>query len=603
MLDPDLDLEAELSIDSIKRIEILAELADRIELPGMDDGEVADSIIEELAMVKTLRGVVECIVDHRDSVDPVPATPVFEEERLEPNLSSSKKGVGKVLRYVPRPVQLPKARATRSLADAGVAVVADMSSPVAARLAELLKAEDAIAHLVGPTDPLPDHIRYLVDLTALSSGDGTQDEAIVRQFERLRAAALAEVGDMLVVTGLGGSFALPGGKNGSHPAPWELAFSALCTSAGAQGLVRTLALEFPGLRPRLVDVSAGADPLAVSRQVMAELRCGDEAPLEVGYASRRRHTIELVASTLDLTSPSEHGDEPDASGSPDKRNDLHLGPHAVVLITGGARGIGARCAIGLARRFHCVIEVVGRALLPSDEEPADLAGAVDPVAVRRAIIERGEYGRPSEIESEVSRVLAAREIRATLQELRLHAASVDYHTVDVRDVDALAALVEGVRKVHGRLDGVVHAAGVVEDKRIADKTTESFARVFDTKVRAAELLADAPDFGGFAVFFGSVAGVFGNVGQVDYAAANSVLDVLARSRSGVNDPRRRQRRLLSVDWGPWSGVGMVTPELAREYGRRGVAMIDADAGVACLLAELGHGARDPQVVLMCGPAE
>ncbi len=64
MLEPDLDLEADLSIDSIKRMEILAELAERVELPGADDGELDESVVEELARLKTLREVVAWIDDH-----------------------------------------------------------------------------------------------------------------------------------------------------------------------------------------------------------------------------------------------------------------------------------------------------------------------------------------------------------------------------------------------------------------------------------------------------------------------------------------------------------------------------------------------------------
>ena len=66
MLDPDLDLEAELSIDSIKRIEILGELAERVGLPGMDESGVDESVVEELALIKTLRGIVDWIEEHRD---------------------------------------------------------------------------------------------------------------------------------------------------------------------------------------------------------------------------------------------------------------------------------------------------------------------------------------------------------------------------------------------------------------------------------------------------------------------------------------------------------------------------------------------------------
>ncbi|HEX8804600.1 MAG TPA: beta-ketoacyl synthase N-terminal-like domain-containing protein, partial [Acidimicrobiales bacterium] len=73
MLDPDLDLEAELSIDSIKRIEILGELAERVGLPGMEETGVDESVIEELALIKTLRGIVGWVEEHRHHADLVAA--------------------------------------------------------------------------------------------------------------------------------------------------------------------------------------------------------------------------------------------------------------------------------------------------------------------------------------------------------------------------------------------------------------------------------------------------------------------------------------------------------------------------------------------------
>src|SRR6478672_11206645 len=74
MLDPDLDLEAELSIDSIKRIEIIGELAERVGLPGMTDGAIDESVVEELALVKTLRGIVDWIGEREPSTSAPPTT-------------------------------------------------------------------------------------------------------------------------------------------------------------------------------------------------------------------------------------------------------------------------------------------------------------------------------------------------------------------------------------------------------------------------------------------------------------------------------------------------------------------------------------------------
>jgi NAD(P)-dependent dehydrogenase (short-subunit alcohol dehydrogenase family) len=146
---------------------------------------------------------------------------------------------------------------------------------------------------------------------------------------------------------------------------------------------------------------------------------------------------------------------------------------------------------------------------------------------------------------------------------------------------------------------VVHAAGVREDKLIRDKSGASFARVFDTKVGPARVVAEAVGERGFALFFASVSGWFGNAGQVDYAAANSALDAIARRARGAAPGSR----VVAIDWGPWAGTGMVSPELAREYQRRGVGLIDPAEGVAAALAELRAGAPEPHVVVMCAAPE
>jgi NAD(P)-dependent dehydrogenase (short-subunit alcohol dehydrogenase family) len=267
---------------------------------------------------------------------------------------------------------------------------------------------------------------------------------------------------------------------------------------------------------------------------------------------------------------------------------LGLDHDSVVLLTGGARGITATVALALARATGCHVELIGRT--PPGRPDPEIADA-DPAALRRLLIERG-MDSPREIEAEAGRLRRGSEVRATLDELRAAAASVRYHTADVRDADAVGAVLDDVYARHGRLDGVIHGAGLVEDRLVPDKTPESFARVFATKVDGARALRDRLRPGlAFLALFGSVSGVFGNRGQVDYAAANDALDTLAHQWAG-----RLPGRVVSVDWGPWAGGGMISPELAREYARRGVSLIDPDAGVACLLAELADPAGPAQVV-------
>ena len=175
-----------------------------------------------------------------------------------------------------------------------------------------------------------------------------------------------------------------------------------------------------------------------------------------------------------------------------------------------------------------------------------------------------------------------------------------YTALDVRDHQAFESYIEGVYERHGTIDGVIHGAGVVEDKLLRHKTTESFERVFDTKVFGALVLAKKlREDTRFVVFFSSVAGAFGNRGQVDYAAANDVLDKIAHSLQ-----TRLKGRVVSINWGPWAGRGMVSPELEREYARRGIGLIPLESGVAAFMNELHHGSReDTQVVLMCASPE
>jgi NAD(P)-dependent dehydrogenase (short-subunit alcohol dehydrogenase family) len=169
-------------------------------------------------------------------------------------------------------------------------------------------------------------------------------------------------------------------------------------------------------------------------------------------------------------------------------------------------------------------------------------------------------------------------------------AEVHYLSIDVNDRDALVAVVEDCVARHGRLDGIVHGAGIIEDRQLREKTAESYRRVFDTKVGGGRALikaasAAAPGVG-FVVLFGSVAGVFGNEGQVDYSAANDALDALA-----INAPEPLRGRVLTVDWGPWGQSGMVSEELARKYARRQIGLIDPVDGVNALIEELAHRYR------------
>jgi acyl transferase domain-containing protein/NAD(P)H-dependent flavin oxidoreductase YrpB (nitropropane dioxygenase family) len=572
MLDPDLDLEADLSIDSIKRIEIVGELADTVGLPGADgDGALDESVVEELAQLKSLRGIVDWIVALGDGAEPVaePASAVGQEPAQEQEQDPEPAAVAmpeRLQRYVPVLVGIDPAEvAVPDLAGTTVAVVDD-GRGVALELASRLEADGAQVRLLRNGDPAGD-AAVLVDLALLAPGDPMP---LVKRFTRLRDAVLGGTTSVLVATPLGGRFALAA-EPGEEPA---LPDGDPLRGTGMRGMAKSLRREAPEVRVRVVDLDPKDDAVLLAAHVYEELFATDDR-VEVGRRGAERCTVSLAHAELD-----------DALRTPP------LDADSVVVLTGGARGITAKVAVGLAAASGCHLVLVGRSPLP-DAEPEDLAGAADAAAVRKALIDRGLTDLAA-IEALVARTLADREIRATLVALEELAASVTYQQADVRDATALAAVLADVRTRHGHLDGVVHGAGVLEDRFLRDKEPDSFDRVVGTKLDGAGALVAGlgPDTR-FLVLFASIAGVFGNRGQVDYATANDALDTLAHRLAPAVDAR-----VLAVDWGPWAGGGMVSAELEREYERRGVGLVDPGEGVAALLSELAAPAGDPQVVLM-----
>jgi len=153
----------------------------------------------------------------------------------------------------------------------------------------------------------------------------------------------------------------------------------------------------------------------------------------------------------------------------------------------------------------------------------------------------------------------------------------------------MAALLDRIYREYGRLDVVVHGAGIIDDRTIPNKDESSFDRVFDTKTISAAILARhlRPEGLRALVFYASVAGRIGNPGQADYAAANEVLNRLAWEL----DRQWPSTQVDSVNWGPWEGSGMATEEVARGFRDRGILPVPRDAGRRWLLEALTHGPK------------
>ncbi|MEV4517120.1 SDR family NAD(P)-dependent oxidoreductase [Dactylosporangium sp. NPDC049525] len=180
----------------------------------------------------------------------------------------------------------------------------------------------------------------------------------------------------------------------------------------------------------------------------------------------------------------------------------------------------------------------------------------------------------------------------------------EYRQADVADRDAVTALIADVVATHGRLDGVVHAAGVLRDSLLTGKTPEQVAAVLAPKVAGVrhldEATADLPL--DLFLIFGSLAGAAGNPGQADYAAANAYLDRFAEHRAGLVAGGARAGCTLCVGWPLWADGGMgLAAETVRTLGETtGLVPLPTRAGLQALYQALNSGR--PQVAVLHGDA-
>jgi len=464
----------------------------------------------------------------------------------------------------------------------GLFLVTEDQFGVAPRVAESLRELGAEAMVIGANEEIEyeGQVQGIVHLAPLNSAKTDTLEAwrerarieVKSLFNLVRAAAndlryfaLQSAAYTLTASNLGGAF----GRNGKCGPGSPL-------SGGNSGLLRTIANEIEGVFAKAVDFDDVSDVAAIASRIVNELLAGDD-DFEIGYTGNDRFVFRAEAAPVETSS----------------KPVVNAGD--VVLITGGARGITAEIAREIAQPGVRIV-LAGRSPEPPAESGETLS--LDADALRRLIFDRaraaGEKITPVVAEEQVKTILQRREIRDNLAAFRKQGAEVEYRAIDVRKENELAALIDDLYKRYGRLDAVVHGAGIIEDKLLDDKDPASFDRVFDTKADSAFILSKKLRGASlkWMILFSSVAGRIGNRGQIDYAAANEVVNRLAWSMS-IAWPNAR---VVAVNWGPWSGAGMASPGVIRQLEERGIRAIEPPAGRRFFLDELASSAHDAEVI-------
>jgi len=311
--------------------------------------------------------------------------------------------------------------------------------------------------------------------------------------------------------------------------------------AGLSGMLKTAHLEHPWLWGQVIQVDAAADAAATLSSAAALFHVA-ELRQQAGHL-RQPIWRELTRNTAPPPRPWR------ADG--------------VYLITGGAGGIGRLLTHDIfAHAPGATLVLAGRSAL--DGARADWLAGLQAAGNR-----------------------------------------LSYRQVDMADAAAVASLIRAVRELHGRLNGVLQCAGVARDQSLVQKDAAALAQVLAAKVDGTRNLDRALADGtlDFLVLFSSISGVFGNPGQVDYAAANAFLDNFALDR----EARRRRGlchgRTLSIAWPLWQAGGMGMSEETIRLMRQttGMGTLATDAGLDVLAYALASDSSRLMVMAGDGP--
>jgi malonyl CoA-acyl carrier protein transacylase len=570
MLELDMALDADLGIDSIKRVEILSALQER--LP--DAPQIKP---EHLGTLHNLRQIVAFLAGsspngeqpRKEGATPTVAGPF---DPAEPPVASLERSV---LRAVP--LSAATRPAVRLEPGAEICVTSDdteLANAVARRLGHL----GYRLHLL-PAEALRERSRHSDNLSglvllapAMSLSDcylkdvlfGVQGAAAALRRAGKRGAAL-----FATVSRLDGAFGLRAIDPDREP-----------LDGGLAGLTKTAGHEWPEVNCKAIDMADDFDDVdAVAAALVEELLLA--GPPEVGLAKGGRCMLERVVQPL-----------------PGSLTTAPLQPGDVVVVSGGARGVTAEVAVALAGAFRPTLVLLGRTAAP-EPEPDWLRSLTGETEIKRELGQRAN-GKVSlkEIGEQYQRVMAGREIRQTLARIEAAGARAEYYTLDIRDSHEAAQCLESLRGSFGPVRGLIHGAGVLADARIEEKTGDQFDRVYGTKVEGLRSLLHALTLEELRVLvlFSSSTARFGRTGQVDYAMANEVLNKIAQQQAR----RLPGCRVVSVNWGPWDG-GMVTPALKKVFAQEGVGLIGLKAGADYLVQELRHAdERSVEVVILAG---
>ncbi|MBP1467551.1 SDR family NAD(P)-dependent oxidoreductase [Candidatus Chloroploca sp. M-50] len=604
MLDLDLDLEADLGVDTVKQAETFAAVREAFNIPRIEDLKLRD--------YPTLRDVIGFVYTQRpetrngtavvsEGLDTMTTAASTQTTTAAPagayNLSEANRAPRRVATPVLRPpLDLCKATNVELGEGTRVMVMLDRSGIGKALVTRLEKRgvtvlpieappeEGAIVAMIqgmlaeGPVDGiywLP-ALEVEPDLEELDLAEWYELNRV--RVKNLHLATHTLVGAqperipfLVVGTRMGGRH---GYDDDGAAAP---------LGGAVTGFAKAYKREYPSVLVKAVDFETGRKSVEPAESLIAET-LSDPGIVEVGYCDGLRLSVSL--------------EERHAYNG---NSGMVLTPETVYLVTGAAGGItsaiiGDLAAAGMGGTFYLLD-------LTPEPDPADEHIRLfrqDRAALKAALIAeaqaRGERPTPVQIDRGIMAVERSEAALRVIEVIEAAGGTANYYSLDLRDAATVAGVIDTIREREGRIDVLLHAGGIEISRALSEKAHDEFSRVFDIKadgffnmLRAAKGLPI-----GATVAFSSVAGRFGNSGQTDYSAAN---DLLCKISSSMRRWRPDTRAIV-IDWTAWGGIGMATRgSIPRIMEMAGIDMLPPEVGIPTIRRELTAGDTRDEIVV------
>ena len=339
---------------------------------------------------------------------------------------------------------------------------------------------------------------------------------------------------------------------------------------GLPGLVKCLNLEWSPVFCRAIDIEPAFKNKEIANHIFSEWHDANSGTVEVAISEEGRKTIGVEKEQV-------------AAG---QTVDSKITKDSVFFVSGGAKGVTAKCVVEMAKTFSCKFILLGRSSIEGDI-PAFAKKENDEGVLKRLIMEdlkaKGEKPNLAVVKNTYKDIAAKKEIFDTLEKIKNFGGQVKYLKGDVTNFSSFSNGLKEATKEFGKVTGLIHGAGRLADKYIQDKSEQDFENVLSVKLDGLLSLLMSVDLNSLEhlVLFSSVAGFYGNVGQTDYAIANEILSKAALLFK-TNHPKTH---VSAINWGAWDS-GMVSGELKAQFEAAGVVLVNSKGGPAMMINEL-----------------